>query len=117
MFRNKSDVETPWDSFVTTMNPVLKRVSRGLRQRYNRTLALGSAARVDTNGGEVIRIPIEVRGGEREYAVATLLITTALKRHYDVGRLEDIAKAALAAAEEYPTEPPAKPGQLVLSYP
>jgi hypothetical protein len=117
MFRNKSDAETPWDSFVHTMDPVLKRVARGFRQRYGRTLALGSAVRVNTDSGEVIRIPIEVRGGEREYAVATVVINGALKRHYDEGRLEAIAKAALAAAEEHPTAPPPKPGGLVLRYP
>jgi hypothetical protein len=117
MFRNKSDVEIPWDSFVRSMEPILKRVSRGFRQRHHRTLALGSPARVSTDRGDVIRLPIEVRGGEREYAVATVLITSELKRFYDETRLEQIAREAVAAAEEHPTEPPAKPGRLVLEYP
>lgn len=117
MFRNKSDVEIPWDSFVRTMEPVLRRSSRGFRQRYGRTIALGSPARVATEKGDIIRIPIEVRGGEREYAVATVLITGELKRFYDEHRLEEIAKAVVAAAEQHATEPPARPGSLVLNYP
>lgn len=117
MFRNKSDVEIPWDSFVRTFDPVLKRVSRRFRQRYGRTLAMGAATRTYTDQGEVVRFPIEVRGGETEYAVATVLVTGALKRHYDETRIEQIAREAAAEAERYPTSPPPKPGRLVLTYP
>lgn len=117
MPHHKSDVEIPWDSFVRAMEPVLRRVSRGFRHRYRRTLALGSPARVGTDRGEAIRVPIEVRGGDREYAVATLYINGGLKRFYDENRLEQIAQEAVAAAQQHPTEPPPKPGQLVLTYP
>lgn len=117
MPHHKSDVEIPWDSFVRSMEPVLNRLSRGLRQRYDRTLALGSPARVNTDRGDVIRFPIEVRGGEREYSVATVYINNELKRFYDEGRLEQIARQALQVAEQYPVNPPPKPGQLVLNYP
>lgn len=117
MFRTKSDVEIPWDSFVRTMQPILQRVSRRLRQQYGRTLALGSPARVSTERGDAIRFPIELHGGEREYAVATVYITGGLKRFYDEHRLEAIAREAAAVAEQYPTAPPPKPGQLVLEYP
>jgi hypothetical protein len=117
LFRAKSDVEIPWDSFTRTFRPVLKRASRGFRQRYGRTLDVGSPVRVAAERADLIRVPIEVRGGEREYAVATLLISGGLKVHYDEHLLEQIAKAALAAAEAHPTEPPPNPGALVLAYP
>ena len=117
MPHHKSDVEIPWDSFVKAMEPTLRRVSRPLRQRYNRTLGLGSPTRVNSERGDAIRVPIEVRGGDREYAVATLYINGDLKRFYDDGRLNQIARDALTVAMEHPTEPPAKPGQLVLNYP
>jgi len=117
MFRNKSDVETPWDSFVRAMNPILHRVSRRYRQQYGRRLEMGAATRVATANGDQVRFPIEVRGSDREFAVATVLITNDLKRFYDEGRIEQIARAAVAAAEEYATTPPAKPGSLVLTYP
>lgn len=117
MPHHKSDEESPWDHFVRALEPVLHRTSRRFRQKYHRTLALGSAARVDTERGEAIRFPIEVRGGDREYAVATVYVTGGLGRFYDANRLEEIAKQATGAAEQYPAEPPPKPGALVLSYP
>ncbi len=117
MPHHKSDVEIPWDSFVHTMEPILNRVSRRFRNRYKRRLTLGSPVRVSTPKGESVRFPIEVRGGDREYSVATIYINTGLQRFYDENRLEDLAKAATAEAEKYPTEPPPKPGNLVLTYP
>lgn len=117
MPHHQSDVEVPWSSFVRALEPVLNRVSRRFRQRYRRTLAIGSPARVSTPRGDAIRFPIEVKGGDREYAVATVYVNGGLKRYYDEGRLEQIARQAAAAAEEHPTQPPPKPGQLVLDYP
>ena len=117
MPHHKSDDEIPWDSFVRAMEPVLKRSSRRFRQRYHRTLELGSPTRVSTDRGEAIRFPIEVRGGDREYAVATVYLNGPLSRFYDDNRLQQIARAATEAAEQYPAEPPPKPGQLVLTYP
>ncbi len=117
MPHHKSDVEIPWDSFVHAMQPVLKRVSRRLRQRHGRTLAVGSPVRVSTERGDAIRFPIEVRGGDPEYAVATVFINGGLKRFYDDNRLEEIARAAAAEAERHPTAPPPKPGSLRLDYP
>ncbi len=114
---HKSDAEVPWDSFVRAMNPVLKRAGRGFRLRHQRSLALGSPVRVNTPAGDVIRFPIEVRGGEREYAVATVMVRGELKRFYDETRLEDIAREVAAEAEKYPLTPPVKPGDLVLHYP
>ena len=117
MLLNKSPDEVPWDSFVRAMEPVLRRVSRRFRQQYNRTLGIGSPTRVSTERGDAIRFPIEVRGGDREYAVATVYVNGGLKRFYDEGRLEQIAREAAAAAEQYPTQPPPKPGALTLTYP
>jgi hypothetical protein len=116
MFRNKSVDEMPWDSFVHAMEPTLKRLSRPLRQRYGRWLALGSPVRVSTDRGEAVRFPIEVRGGDREYAVATVYVY-GLARFYNEPRLEEIARAAVTAALEHPTAPPPRPGDLVLTYP
>ncbi len=113
----KSDAEVPWDSFVRAMDPVLQRAARGFRIRHKRALALGSPARVSTPAGDVIRFPIEVRGGEREYAVATVFVKGELKRFYDETRLEQIAREAVEEAEKHPLTPPAKPGSLVLNYP
>ena len=53
----------------------------------------------------------------REYAIATVMVTGNLGRFYDETRLEVIARQAAAAAEEHPTEPPPRPGRLVLTYP
>jgi hypothetical protein len=117
VFRNKSDVETPWDSFVRAMEPILNRVSRRFRQQHGRRLAMGAATRIDTPDGDAVRFPIEVRGGDQQYAVATVLITGQLKRFYDEGILERIARDAVAEADKYPTSPPPKPGQVVLRYP
>lgn len=117
MFRNKSAEETPWDNFVRTMDPILNRVSRRYRQSTGRRLALGAATRVNSTSGDSVRFPIIVRGGDREFAVATVLVTSELKKFYDEGRMEQIARSAVAAAEEAGTEMPAKPGSLLLTYP
>lgn len=117
MFRNKSVEETPWDNFVRAMDPILNRVSRRYRQRSGRRLALGAATRVSTPNGDNVRFPIIVRGGDREFAVATVLVTVELKKFYDEGRMEQIARTAVEAAEAAGTEMPAKPGSLLLTYP
>lgn len=113
----KSEQEEPWQRFEKTMGPVLDKASRRFRGQYGRTLAMGGATRLATAEGDVIRFPIEVRGGDREYAVATVLLSGSARRFYDKGRLEQIARAAVQAAEQYHLEPPAKPGDLVLTYP
>ncbi len=114
---HKSDVEIPWDAFVNAFEPVLKRTSGSFRRQYQRDLALGSATRINTPAGDAVRFPIAVRGGEREYAVATVLVTGELKSRYDPHKLEMIARAATDEAEKYPTTPPEKPGSLHLTYP
>lgn len=114
---HKSETEIPWDSFVKAMEPILKRASRRFRSRHKRELILGSPVIAGTQSGQAIRFPIEVRGGDREYSVATVYITRGYGQHYDDNRLEDIAKTVAAEAEKYGAEPPAKPGQLVLTYP
>jgi hypothetical protein len=58
-----------------------------------------------------------VRGGDVEYAVATVMITSPLQRWYDDGRLEAIAREAVNVAEEHPASPPPKPGARILTYP
>ncbi len=117
MMLNKSPDEVPWNSLLRTLEPALKRISRRFRQQHRRTLAVGSPARVASERGDAIRFPIEVHGGDREYAVATVYVYGGLKRFYDEGRLEQIARDAMTEAEKYPTEPPAKPGALILNYP
>ena len=117
MSRIKSIDEAPWDAFNRTMGAALKRASGGLRRRTGRSLVVGSPVRVASAGGDIVRFPIELHGGEREYAVATVLVTAHLKQHYDEHRLDQIAREATTSAEAHISEPPAKPGSLVLTYP
>ena len=113
----KSDVEAPWDSFTRHMEPVLARVSRPLRQQHRRWLSMGGATRLSGPDQDVFRFPVELRGGDREYAVATVFVLEPRKKFYDASRMEAIALAALEQAEQHLSAPPPTPGALELRYP
>ncbi len=112
----KSRDEEPWDRFCRRMDRALQSASADFSRRHERWLRLGSPVKVAAEGGDVIRAPIEVRGGRREYAIAYLHVKQPDGR-VDERRLDAIAREATQAAEPYATEPPAKPGEVVLSYP
>jgi len=112
----KSRDEEPWDRFCQRMDRALQAASADYRRRHQRSLMLGSPVKVAGEGGDLIRAPIEVRGGRREYAFAYLQAKLADGK-LDQRRLDAIARDAARAAEPYATEPPAKPGDVLLTYP
>ena len=112
----KSPDEEPWDRFSHQMNRALASASGDFQRRYNRTVRLGSPVKVAEAGGDVIRVPVEVRGGAREYSVAYLHVKEIPKR-LDGSRIQAIARDAVKAAEPFGETPPAKPGETVLTYP
>ena len=112
----KSPDEEPWDRFCRKMDGALQAASADFSRRHERWLRLGSPVKVSDEGGDVIRAPIEVRGGRREYAIAYLHVKEGDGK-VDPRRLEAIAREAAQTAEPYATEPPAKPGEVLLTYP
>ena len=112
----KSRSEEPWDRFSHRMNRALETASAAFRQRHRRELRLGSPVKVSGTDADIIRAPIEVCGGTREYAIA-YLEAKGLDGKLDDRRLEAIARAAAEAAEPYAERPPDKPGDVVLTYP
>lgn len=112
----KSSTEEPWDRFCHTMGRALDAASAEFRGRHNRRLALGSPVKVGEEGGDITRVPVEVRGGAREYAIAYLHVKS-LAGKSDARRMAAVAQEAVRAAEPYAAEPPAKPGRLVITYP
>lgn len=111
----KSPDEEPWDRFSHRMNGALDAASAELKSRHQRRLQLGSAVKMPGEATDVIRVPIEVRGGAHEYAIAYLDVTEA--RAADQRRLEAIAADAVQAALPYAQAPPAKPGAVHFTYP
>ena len=112
----KSPDEEPWDRFCNRMERALAAASGEFRRRHDRQIALGSPVKLAEAGEDVIRAPIEVRGGPREYSVAYLHVKNVEGR-LDERRLASIAQEAVRAAEPYAEAPPEKPGQTVLTYP
>ena len=112
----KSATETPWDSFTKEMNRTLRSVSHDLLLRHNRRIALGSPVKLAEADGDVVRMPVEVRGGPREYSVAFLHVQDVGKKP-DARRMQAIAREIVSIAEPYITTPPAKPNQAVVTYP
>jgi hypothetical protein len=111
----KSPVEEPWDRFSTKVNRALESASLELRARYQRHLRLGSPVKISEDQGDMIRVPIEVRGGTRQYAVAYLEVHN-LRGQPDERRIEAIARDAALAALPYAQTPPEKPGDVVFRY-
>lgn len=112
----KSPNETPWDRFSHRMDGALHAASTELRTRYQRRLQLGSPVKLGTEQGDVVRVPIEVHGGPRAFAIAYLTVSDVSERP-DQRRLERIAMDAAAAALPYAESAPAKPGDVLYTYP
>lgn len=112
----KSATETPWESFTKEMNRTLRSVSHDLLSRHNRRITLGSPVKLSGTEGDVVRMPVEVRGGPREYSVAFLHVN-GVNRKLDSHRMQAIAREIVSIAEPFITTPPAKPNQAVITYP
>ena len=111
----KSPNEEPWDRFSHRMNRALEAASVELKQKHQRRLQLGSAVKMPGDAADVIRVPIEVRGGAHQYAIGYLDIDELRKP--DQRRLEAIAMDAMQAALPYAQTPPANPGSVLFRYP
>jgi hypothetical protein len=112
----KSPNEEPWDRFSHRMNRALEAASVELKQKHQRRLQLGSAVKMPGDTADVIRVPIEVRGGAHQYAIGYLDIDE-LRGRTDQRRLEAIAMDAAQAALPYAQTPPANPGSILFRYP
>ncbi|MGE0538641.1 MAG: hypothetical protein AB7R89_00475 [Dehalococcoidia bacterium] len=112
----KSPNEEPWDQFSHRMNRALEAASVELKQKHQRRLQLGSPVKMPGDPADVVRVPIEVRGGAHQYAIAYLDID-ALGGRTDQRKLEAIAMDAVQAALPYAQTPPAKPGSILFRYP
>lgn len=112
----KSPNETPWDRFSHRMSDALTAASVELRTKHKRRLALGSPVKLGTDQGDLVRVPIIVSGGAREYAIAYLTVANLSERP-DHRRLERIAMEAVVAALPYVNSAPAKPGDVLYTYP
>ena len=113
----KSPQEQSWDLFSHRMDRALGAASSTFRTRHGRHLALGSPVKLPGAEGDVIRMPIEVRGGPYEYAVAYVEARASDLKKGDARRLESIAREAAQAAEPYLDKRPDKPGEVVFHYP
>jgi hypothetical protein len=111
----KAKAEEPWDRFSHAMNRALDAASVELRNRHGRQLRLGSPVLMSDATGDLIRAPVELRGGQREFSVLYLEIRDPGKT--DGRRMEAIARQAVEAAQPYVETPPDKPGAIVVSYP
>jgi|GEM_PF-2138552 len=112
----KSNDELPWDRFTAYFSRLLRSESGDFTRRHQRTVALGSAVKITDAGSDTIRVPVEVRGGTREYAVAYLHIRH-LADKLDRARLQSLVEEAVRVADAHPTTPPRIPGDVVLTYP
>lgn len=112
----KSRTEETWDRFSHAMNSALADASAQFIRDHNRRIALGSPVKVAEDGGDIIRVPIEVRGGVPQYAVAYLIVKD-INRPLNRERIRQIAEEAVRIAEPYATTPPKEPGAAVLTYP
>lgn len=112
----KSPNEEPWDRFSHRMNRALEAASVELKQKHQRRLQLGSPVKMPGDTADLIRVPIEVRGGAPEYAIAYLEIDE-LGGRADQRKLETIAMDAVQAALPYAQAPPEKPGDILFRYP
>lgn len=111
----KSKTEASWERFATGMNRALHAASVELRGKHQRHLQLGSPVRIGGETADIIRAPIEVRGGRHEYAIAYLEATSIDKT--DGRRQGAIAREAADAAMPYAERAPEKPGAVVFRYP
>jgi hypothetical protein len=112
----KSPTEEPWERFSQAIARALADASGDFERRYDRRIALGSPVKISEAGGDMIRVPIEVRGGTPEYAVA-YLHAKGINGWLNHDRIRRIAEEAVAAAAPYGTTPPRVPGETVITYP
>src|SRR5215213_9630929 len=112
----KSPTEEPWDRFARRMNRALDSASVELKGKHQRYLRLGSPVKLGDDAGDIVRAPIEVRGGNHEYAIAYLQIADVAHRPTQ-RRLEAIAFDAAQAAMPYAAAAPDKPADVLFSYP
>jgi hypothetical protein len=113
----KSRQEEPWDRFSHRMDRALDSASSAFKTRHNRHLRLGSPVKLPGGDADIIRVPIEVRGGLHEYAIAYLETRGNELEKADTRRMDAIAREAAQAAEPYLDRRPDKPGDVVLRYP
>lgn len=114
----KSQSEAPWDRFHQEMNRFLASAAAPFAQRHDRRLRLGSPVRVAEPGGDVIRLPVEVVGGTREYSIAYLVVKAGdLNGKLNAARLRAIAEELVSAAEPYAETAPSHPGATIVRYP
>jgi hypothetical protein len=111
----KSVQEEPWDKFSHRLDRAIQSASGEFRRVHNRRVALGSPVRVTEGGADLIRLPVEVRGGTPEYAVAYINIQDV--NRVDERRVQEVANEAVRQAAAHPDTPPPKPGDVQLSYP
>ena len=113
----KSPTETPWDRFSHRMDRALDSASSAFKARHQRHLRLGSPVKMPGGDDDIIRVPIEVRGGPYEYAIAYLEAHSSDLEKSDSRRMDAIAREAAQAAEPYLDRRPEKPGEVVFRYP
>ena len=113
----KSRQEAPWDRFSRGMDRALDSASSAFKRRHNRHLRLGSPVKLPGGDDDIIRVPIEVRGGPYEYAIAYVEARGSDLEKADTRRMDAIAREAAQAAEPYLDKRPEKPGEVVLHYP
>jgi hypothetical protein len=113
----KSPQEGPWDQFSHRMDRALDSASSIFKARHNRYLRLGSPVKLPGADADLIRTPIEVRGGPYEYAIAYLEASANQLEKSDTRRMDAIARDAAEAAEPYLEKRPDKPGDVVFRYP
>ena len=113
----KSKQEEPWDRFSHRMDRALDSASSAFKRRQNRYLRLGSPVKLPGGDSDIIRVPIEVRGGLHEYAIAYLEAPDGQLGKADARRMDVIAREAAQAAEPYLDRRPDKPGEVVFRYP
>jgi hypothetical protein len=113
----KSKQEEPWDRFSHRMDRALDSAASVFRAHHNRDLHLGSPVKLPGAESDIIRAPIEVRGGPYEYAIAYLEVADSDLEKSDARRMDTIAREAAQAAEPYLDKRPDKPGDVLFRYP
>src|SRR5687767_14054868 len=112
----KSSTEEPWDRFSRAMGRALDDAAGEFNRQYDRRIVLGSPVKISEPRADIIRVPVVVRGGTAEFAVACLH-ATEIGGKLDYERIRRIVDEAVAVAATHGTTPPRTPGQTVITYP
>jgi hypothetical protein len=104
-----------WWKLAARLDSALREASQRLDASGGRSLKLGSPVLIGTPGGDVIRVPVILKGGGREVPVTYLRIENV---GVDRGRIAALTRRIESMAAAMPADAPAGVGtQTEIVYP